>query len=34
MPAALATTSPLRQHRVAGRWKKKRFPSASALALL
>lgn len=30
VPAALAAPPPLRQHRVAGRWKKKRSPSASA----
>jgi len=29
-PAALAAPPPFRQHRVAGRWKKKRSPSASA----
>jgi len=32
VPAALAAPPPLRQHRVAGRWKKKRSPSASAAA--
>jgi hypothetical protein len=30
VPAALAAPPPLRQHCVAGRWKKKRSPSASA----